>query len=313
MDKETDWKTFFDNHPKPARFEENVQRMQALCHQSTISKSRVALITSGGTTVPLEHNTVRFIDNFSAGTRGSASAEYFLEAGYHVIFLSRSKSLQPYTRHLSGKNFLDLLNISDDGSDLYVKEKEKESTLLLVEKYLKYKERFEMIPFTSLSDYLWLLRAAAQEMHILGPLGLMYLAAAVSDFYIPSTQMPDHKIQSSSGPLSLSLQLVPKMLGLLVSLWSPNAFIVSFKLETNENILEVKARDALIKYQHHVVIGNLLNTRKLHVVLFDPINPTAEDILLSEEELAVGVEIESKIIANLKVRHDLYFANHKTG
>ena len=45
MDKETDWKTFFDNHPKPARFEENVQRMQALCHQSTISKSRVALIT----------------------------------------------------------------------------------------------------------------------------------------------------------------------------------------------------------------------------------------------------------------------------
>ena len=46
-------------------------------------------IKSGGTTVPLEQNTVRFIDNFSAGTRGSASAEYFLGAGYQVIFLHR--------------------------------------------------------------------------------------------------------------------------------------------------------------------------------------------------------------------------------
>ena len=42
---------------------------------------------------------------------------------------------------------------------------------------------------------------------------MLYLAAAVSDFYIPISQMPDHKIQSSNGPLSLSLQLVPKMLG----------------------------------------------------------------------------------------------------
>jgi len=37
----------------------------------------------------LEHNTVRFVDNFSAGTRGSASAEYFLEKNYVVIFIYR--------------------------------------------------------------------------------------------------------------------------------------------------------------------------------------------------------------------------------
>lgn len=46
-------------------------------------------LQSGGTTIPMEHNTVRFVDNFSAGTRGSASTEYFLEAGYAVIFLYR--------------------------------------------------------------------------------------------------------------------------------------------------------------------------------------------------------------------------------
>ena len=44
---------------------------------------------SGGTTVPLEHVTVRFVDNFSAGTRGASSTEYFLSAGYAVIFMYR--------------------------------------------------------------------------------------------------------------------------------------------------------------------------------------------------------------------------------
>ena len=54
---------------------------------------------SGGTTVPLEHNMVRFVDNFSAGTRGSASAEYFLAQGYAVVFLHRRFSLEPFSRH----------------------------------------------------------------------------------------------------------------------------------------------------------------------------------------------------------------------
>jgi phosphopantothenate-cysteine ligase len=40
---------------------------------------RVACVTSGGTTVPLERNCVRFIDNFSAGTRGAMSTEQFLQ------------------------------------------------------------------------------------------------------------------------------------------------------------------------------------------------------------------------------------------
>ena len=34
-----------------------------------------ALVTSGGTTVPLERRTVRFIDNFSSGNRGAALTE----------------------------------------------------------------------------------------------------------------------------------------------------------------------------------------------------------------------------------------------
>jgi phosphopantothenate---cysteine ligase (ATP) len=38
-------------------------------------------------------------------------------------------------------------------------------------------------------------------------------------------------------------------------------------LETDPSILIQKARDSLIKYQHQMVIGNLLNTRKTEVVL----------------------------------------------
>lgn len=68
---------------------------------------------SGGTTVPLEHNTVRFVDNFSAGTRGSASAEYFLDHGYAVIFMHRLKSLEPFTRHFTGQQFFDMLDVSE--------------------------------------------------------------------------------------------------------------------------------------------------------------------------------------------------------
>lgn len=59
-------------------------------------------------------------------------------------------------------------------------------------------------------------------------------------------------MQSGHGAPTISLQLVPKMLAPLVSLWVPNAFVVSFKLETDENLLIVKSRDSLNKYKHKV-------------------------------------------------------------
>ena len=41
--------------------------------------------------------------------------------------------------------------------------------------------------------------------------------------------------------------------------------MVSFKLETDSKILVTKARKALDKYGHKLVIGNLLDTRKREV------------------------------------------------
>lgn len=64
---------------------------------------------------------------------------------------------------------------------------------------------------------------------------------------------PTHKIQSASGPPIIQLHLVPKMLAPLVNLWVPEAYVVSFKLETDENLLVPKARAALEKYKHKVI------------------------------------------------------------
>ncbi len=72
---------------------------------------------------------MRFIDNFSAGTRGACSgksvlstrlivAEYFIEKGYAVIFLHRKFSLLPYSRHYSHTTncFLDFMVEGANGS-----------------------------------------------------------------------------------------------------------------------------------------------------------------------------------------------------
>ncbi len=76
---------------------------------------RICLVTSGGTTVPFEKNTVRFLDNFSQGTRGAASAEQFLEeaassereeGAYAVVFLHRQGSLRPFRRWVLGVELL---------------------------------------------------------------------------------------------------------------------------------------------------------------------------------------------------------------
>lgn len=80
---------------------------------------------------------------------------------------------------------------------------------------------------------------------------------------------PVHKLQSSAVP-NIQLQLVPKLLAPLVSIWVPHAYVVSFKLETDENILISKARTALNKYKHKVRVINIIDVyilRSFHYVV----------------------------------------------
>lgn len=122
---------------------------------------------------PLHHcdkflsKTVRFVDNFSAGGRGSASAEFFLEQGYAVIFMFRNKSLEPFTRHFSGRQFLDMLDINEDVENptISVHPDNVDVLLPILQSYKHAQEtdRLLYVNFTSVSDYLWLLVSHEEE------------------------------------------------------------------------------------------------------------------------------------------------------
>ncbi|KKZ60442.1 hypothetical protein EMCG_00728 [[Emmonsia] crescens] len=310
---------YFKTNPPPRDLQAHAAQAQEFINLHLAANRRVVLVTSGGTTVPLETQTVRFIDNFSAGTRGATSAEYFLQEGYAVIFLHRQFSLLPYSRHYSHSTncFLDFMdeaaaplssspnhdtNSPDHGAIVVRPEYQDEMRKVLRQyRYAKQNQLLLLIPFVTVTEYLYELRSLATTMRPLGANALFYLAAAVSDFFIPRDRMVEHKIQSSnevtppsSQPahghsvipadriytgfndpqpptrgkkLIVDLDPVPKFLHSLVDGWAPQgSMIVSFKLETDPSLLISKAEQALQRYSHHLVIGNLLSTRKWEVV-----------------------------------------------
>ncbi|KXJ94176.1 DNA/pantothenate metabolism flavo protein [Microdochium bolleyi] len=265
---------YFSSNPPPKALAQHSAAAQAFITEHAASGRRVVLVTSGGTTVPLEKQTVRFIDNFSAGTRGATSAEYFLESGYAVIFLHRQFSLLPYSRHYSHSTdcFLDFMSEDAASGSVVVNPLHQQKMQRVLRKYKAARDQnmLLMLPFVTITDYLHELRAITRLMQPLGPQGLLYLAAAVSDFFVPPERMAEHKIQSTDARLIVDLDPVPKFLKNLVDGWAPEGMIVSFKLETDPEILVHKAKYSLGRYQHHLVIGNLLTTRKWEVVFVAP-------------------------------------------
>ncbi|KAL6767617.1 COAB1 [Auxenochlorella protothecoides x Auxenochlorella symbiontica] len=222
----------------------------------------IVCVTSGGTTVPLERNCVRFIDNFSKGTRGALSAEQFLKAGYSVIFLSRTGSLLPFLSECQ-EDMATAFSVSGPG-ELQVSALAE--ALRTFHSCTEDPGTFLHVPFTTVFEYLQYLEVIARRLASHGRLALFYLAAAVSDYYIPWAEMVEHKI-SGAGPLVLELQKVPKLLGELTSVWAPHATVVSFKLETDEEVLLTKAKAAIQKYGVDAVLANELHSRKERVTL----------------------------------------------
>eukprot|EP00002_Diphylleia_rotans_P018480 TRINITY_DN3579_c0_g1_i1.p1 TRINITY_DN3579_c0_g1~~TRINITY_DN3579_c0_g1_i1.p1 ORF type:complete len:187 (-),score=46.76 TRINITY_DN3579_c0_g1_i1:77-637(-) len=163
------------------------------------------------------------------------------------------------------------------------------------------------VEFVTVYEYLFFLKAVSVELNKLGSSAMMYLAAAVSDFLVEPTKMVEHKIQSSDGPLVMSLDHTPKVLGVLRSRWCPNAYVVSFKLETDQQILIKKAKQAISKYSVHCVVANLLQTRKDHVILVDDqseIHVRRSSIMIEQD-----VDIEKQLITELVQRHRSFKSN----
>ncbi|XP_003742072.1 uncharacterized protein C4B3.18 isoform X2 [Galendromus occidentalis] len=300
-----EYSEFFSKNEPCANFEERSQRIKDFCDYHMTKNSRVILITAGGTTVPLEQKTVRFVDNISLGNRGAASAEYFLDAGYAVIYMHRQNSLEPFSRSIKG-NVLDLFNAKNGTLEISNKVRGLLGEQVSRHEAARAQNRLLKVSFTTVADYLFLLRAAALHLAPLGKHAVLYLAAAVSDFYVIPEKMSEHKISSDS-QLSLNFHLVPKILKPLVLSWVPDAFVISFKLETNESILLDKAHAALENYKHRLVIANDLESRRERVVLVS--RTDREEIRMSLEELSAGIEIERKIVARLTELHAAFLAN----
>lgn len=320
------------------------------------NQEKIILITSGGTTVPLENNTVRFVDNFSAGTRGASSAEEFLLNGYSVIFLYREFSMTPFNRYFQNDQFfLDYFNDIDDNlnnendidnENLIINSKFVNDIIKqkkLYQKYVTSGKKLLLLPFTTVNQYLWSLREISLLLNNFS--SIIYLAAAVSDFYVPTNKLSEHKIQSRNyklkksdddnddnddndvstnndndmdtetdidspeessrttkdGKLLIYMDPVPKFLRRIVESWAPKAMLVSFKLETDNNILLQKAQQSLERYKHQLVIGNLLQTRKQEVIFVTPQNKSGSAVCLDKNTTNT---LESLIVKKVINIHD---------
>ncbi|QRI42811.1 hypothetical protein ChPV093 [Cheloniid poxvirus 1] len=184
--------------------------------------------------------------------------------------------------------------------------KDKNINSSMVNGWKSYKKAIDdemllVIDFTCVYQYLKLLQYISESLSFMGSDVMIYLAAAVSDFYIPYEDMPEHKMESVGEEITLKMKTVPKMLSHLVKEWAPNAFVVSFKLETNDSIVVKKAREALDTYKHHIVIANLMKDRRTNVMIIT--RDSEHNLVLSENERLEGKVIEDKIVNSLVSSH----------
>jgi hypothetical protein len=113
--------------------------------------------------------------------------------------MHRQFSLQPFSRHYSHSTnpFLDLLEIDEppEGStaapSISVTPLRRDHLLEVLKTYKLVQKAGTMLTlnFVTVNDYLWLLRAVSQELSVLGKDAMYYLAAAVSDFFLPRQKM----------------------------------------------------------------------------------------------------------------------------
>lgn len=211
----------------------SVVELETFLEYNKAEKRKVALISSGGTAALLERNTVRYIDNFSTGTRGSKCAEALLaqRKDFCVIFLGRGSAKMPFTRHLDDMVRSGAQQFNANPTTNLVELDDSTAFCALSNlRCMVSSKRLLQIQFKTVEQYLLSLKCIAQHTHRFDVPTMFILAAAVSDFYIPAAQMTEHKMQSTSERFSIDLEPVPKCLGLLSNKWAPKAFIASFKV-----------------------------------------------------------------------------------
>ncbi|THG20331.1 hypothetical protein TEA_009562 [Camellia sinensis var. sinensis] len=242
---------------------------------------RVVCVTSGGTTVPLEKRCVRYIDNFSSGHRGAASTEYFLKAGYSVIFLYRRGSCQPFCGSLPEDPLLECFEVSEE-LNIQVHQSHSEAVKRAIGEHCVAVEGGLLLklPFTTIFEYL--------QNLVLDIFWWRFMKTCCLCLELKEVENSchgnwDRHYVLTLGYIHLSLSL-------------------SLQLETDSNILLQKADMALKKYKMHVVVANELSTRKEKVVVVT----SSEKISVLRDSTEADADIENPLIKLLVEKHSSY-------
>eukprot|EP00756_Hemistasia_phaeocysticola_P028950 Hpha_TRINITY_DN16202_c0_g1::TRINITY_DN16202_c0_g1_i1::g.11302::m.11302/K01922/PPCS, COAB; phosphopantothenate---cysteine ligase (ATP) len=243
---------------------EQVEAVAQRVVETAGDKGRIAVVTSGGTRVPLERNAVRFVTNFSSGGRGAASAEAFLAEGYTVLYLCAKEAKRPFAAGMEAGDIAGALKMQGGQAVVDTSSAAGQKLLKAVQAREEHGKRLFTVEFASLVEYLLGLKIVLRTLEGgTDPRRVaVYLAAAVSDFYMPWERLSAHKMQSRDGGNTLSLDFAktPKMLGCIAGAWLRGCFMVSFKLETDKDILASKARQSLRLYHGRLCFANLLQS-----------------------------------------------------
>lgn len=274
---------------------DEAKRLDEFISKTEKEGKKLVLITSGGCSVRLEKNTVRMIENFSTGTRGALSAEFFLLNEYNVIFYYRDKSNLPFIHKLNTERLL--LDEEYINSDLV---KETRNNLK------KFKNHIFYLPYTTFDNYHNKLYILIEKIKILKNTSIIYLAAAISDFIIPEDKLSEHKIQSkdeegiSKKTLELTLYPAPKDLYKIKEGLNKDSMLVTFKLETNEDILKIKSYQAIKKTNCDLVVANVMDKRydEIHLYINSSIHKDIIHKPIYKKENNVDV-IEEKIVSEI--------------
>ncbi|EDO08188.2 putative DNA / pantothenate metabolism flavoprotein [Babesia bovis T2Bo] len=231
-----------------------------------LDAGKVAVVTSGGTCVPLDGFGVRTMDNFSTGRRGSRIAEELLRRGYYVIFIYRTGSHLPFLRAISecggALGLLDAMHLDDDGQIKFVPPEERMPQITrAVKDYHKYKSKLFTIAFKLVSEYTNALDMVCRIIHANPSAAMFFLAAAVSDFKVADDMLPRNKVSSGSD-MTLYFTRMDKVRNIVRDILGNKPVLCCFKLETDESIAVQKAKTLLQgpTYADAVVL-NMLDQR----------------------------------------------------
>lgn len=273
-------------------------------------KHRIAIVTSGSTTVQLDSCNLFHIDSVGTGNRGAAFAEGLLRRGYAVIYIYRDGSLLPYSRNFAksihnGK-FMDLLKLKtdDDKVDIVVETDTAQKTTFqkLYEEYTESKERIIDVPFETVQEYLYVLKIATMELDAAKHRGLLFLAASVMDFYIPNKMLKKQGLNGND--LELSFQKVPNVLRKIRKVWCKHAFVITFKLDVDDIATRENAYKDLEKYGPNVIVGNTLESRQETLALITE----WEELTLRRP---VNGIVETPLVDNIVRLHREYFQQQR--